>query len=84
MGEAAKAVPTTAAPLMKVLLDIFFIVDPFPKCLLKKAQPDEKSLFLQPGLPACSVPPHPNPLPPEGEGMKEGNEKMLLKISPAV
>jgi len=29
MGEAAKAVPTTAAPLMKVLLDIFFTADPF-------------------------------------------------------
>jgi hypothetical protein len=29
MGEAANAVPTTAALLMKVLLEIFFMNDPF-------------------------------------------------------
>jgi len=29
MGDAAKAVPTTAALLMKVLLEIFFMDDPF-------------------------------------------------------
>jgi hypothetical protein len=33
MGDAAKAVPTTAAPLMKVLLEIFFMVDPFSQWL---------------------------------------------------
>jgi hypothetical protein len=29
MGDAAKAVPATAALLMKVLLEIFFMTDPF-------------------------------------------------------
>jgi hypothetical protein len=29
MGDAAKAVPARAAPLMKVLLEILFMNDPF-------------------------------------------------------